>query len=199
MAGVFSVFLVALVVLAPGAVAYYRYSNASAIQEAFELGRKNNEDTTAFLTRYSRQYSTPQKGLYVSSIEFLTPYAQLVNDAMLDMANENVYDVQRKYASRPDMVLVRVRVYSTPTRMLPSADEDIWREITIRVSDAKELKSKKKSLNLVYPGDDAIGFDYADMELQFDAKDIDSAPITIEVFSLDGQRVEAKFDLAKLK
>lgn len=141
----------------------------------------------------------PDKGLYIYSIEVLTPYAQLVNDAMTDMINENIYDMERKYASRAGVILVRVRVYSTPTSSLPFFEEGIWKEITIEASQKDVLKLGKKSLNHVYPGDDSGPFDYANLELQFDAKDVASAPLTIAVSTSDGQHVETKFDLDKLK
>jgi hypothetical protein len=191
------VFLLALASLTSSG--YQQRLDSEAIREAYNLGRKNNQETTAFLAQYFRSFSTPTKGPYVASIEVLTPYAQLVNNAMLDMVNENVFELQRKYASRAGVLFVRVRVYSTPTRTLPYRDEDIWKEFTVRASQEDVLKSEKKSLNHVYPADDSGTFDYADMELQFDAKNVASVPITIDVSSPDGQHVEAKFDLSKLK
>lgn len=191
--------LMALIVLPPSAGAYDRKLSSAAIQEAYNLGRNNNQETAVFLAQYFRPFSTPDKGLYAYSIEVLTPYAQLVNDAMTDMINENIYDVERKYASRAGVILVRVRVYSTPTSSLPFMDEGIWKEITIEASQKDVLKPGKKSLNHVYPGDDSGPFDYANLELQFDAKDVASAPLTIAVSTSDGQRVETRFDLAKLK
>lgn len=191
------VFLLALVSLAAGA--YQQRLDSEAIREAYSLGKKNNRETADFLARYFRRYSTPPKGPYIASIELLTPYAQLVTNAMIDMVNESIYDVQRNYALRAGVVILRVRVYSTPTSILPGNSEDIWREITIQAAQGSELKFAKKSLNHVYPPPDAEGDDYADMELQFDVKDVASAPIAIDVTSPDGQRVEAKFDLSKLK
>lgn len=190
-------FLLALVSVAAGA--YQQRLDSREVGDAYNLGRKNNQETADFLAQYFRRYSTPPKGPYIASIELLTPYAQLVTNAMVDMVNESIYDAQRKYALRAGVVILQVRVYSTPTSILPRNNEDIWGEITIQVSQSSELKFTKKSLNHVYPPPDAEGADYADMELQFDVKDVASAPITIDVSSPDGQRVEAKFDLSKLK
>jgi hypothetical protein len=191
------IFLIALASLTSSG--YQQRLDSEAIRGAFNLGRKNSPETAAFLAQYFRRFPMPEKGPYITNIELLTPYAHLVEDAMLGLVNENVFDLQRKYASRAEVVLVRVRVSSTPTSILPSRDEDIWKEFAIRASEEDELKYEKKSLNHVYPGDGSDANDYADLELQFDTKTVASAPITIDVSSTDGQHVEAKFNLSKLK
>ena len=192
--------VVALLLLAPLASnGYEQRLSPGAIRDAYNLGRKHDADTAAFLAQYFRRLATPLKGPYVESIEVLTPYAQLVNAAMLGMGNENIYDVQRKYAARPGTLVVRVRVYSAPATMLPSSNDDIWKEFPVRVLQVIPLKFEKKSVNHVYPSKESGGSDYADIELQFNAKNVASAPITIEVSTPGSQRVEEVFDLSKLK
>lgn len=171
--------------------------NSQAVDEAFALGQRKDQDTDAFLAQYFHSFPTPPRGPSISSIELLTPYAHVVTRAMA-MGNETVFDLERKYGSRAGSIQLTVRVSSTPTYMLPYSNDAVWNEFAITASQVHALKIKRKRLNRVYRGDDG-GPDYADMILRLNAEEVASAPIKIEVSTKDGQHVEATFDLSKLK
>jgi len=193
-------FCLALCLCAPlFAQRYYSHLSPGAIDEAFALGQRKDQDTDAFLARYFHRFPTPPKGPCISSIELLTPYAQIVNHAMLNLGNENVFNVEKKYGSRVGFVQLTVRVFSTPTYTLPYDDDALWKEFEVTVSQEHSLEIKRKRLTRAYPGEDGGGFEYADMVLRLNADDVASAPIKIEVSTSDGQHVEAKFDLSRLR
>lgn len=192
------VFFLALVSLAAGA--YQQRLDSEAIREAYSLGRRNDQTTGVFLSRYVQVFSGVGKWPYVSRVELLTPYSQIVFAAKDDLANASMYDAVRKYASRDIPVLLRIQANWSPLSALPTDDKDVWGRFTISVAQGHPLNFSKRSWTPYYGSrGDTLGFDYIEMEWQFDVKDVASAPIAIDVTSPDGQRVEAKFDLSKLK
>lgn len=178
---------------------YHARLSSEAIDEAFNLGRRNDQHTAAFLGQYFRRFPMPPKGPYISSIELLTPYAQVATHAMLNLVNENIFNVEKKYGTRVGFVQLTVRVSSTLSYSLPSDDDAVWKEFVITASQEHSLDIKRKRLTRVYPGDDGGGFEYTDMVLRLSAEEVASSPITIEVSTSGGQQVEAKFDLSKLE
>ena len=105
-------------------------------------------------------------------------------------------EAESHYRAHPSLFLVRVRVYSTPT--YPSAPQwkEFWEKLSIVVAQEKPLEPKKKSYLSLPKG---RGPSYTDVELSFDEAQVKSSPITVEVTTPDGQRIEADFDLGKLK
>lgn len=192
------VLLLALVSLASSA--YQQRLDSQAVREAYSLGRRNDQTTGVFLSQYVRTFSDPGKWPHVGRIELLTPYSQIVFAAKDDLTNASVYDAVQKYASRDIPVLVRIQALWPALSTLPTEDKGVWGQFTISVTQSHPLTFRKRKWTPYYLSrGDGFGFDYIEMVLQFGAKDVASAPITIEVSSPDGQHVEAKFDLSKLK
>jgi len=180
--------------------AYEQNLSSEAIREAYFLGRRRDATTGVFLSQYAHVFPTAKKWPHVGRIDLLTPYAQVVSAAKDDLLNDSVLDAEQKYGSPEVPLLVRVRAYWSALSAFPTADKDVWGQFAIVVSQEHPLTVKKKTwVPYRVTREDTPGFDYIDMELQFDAKDVAPAPITIAVSSPDGQHVETKFDLDKLK
>src|SRR6266480_299421 len=97
--------------------AYDMPLNPAQLHEAYVLGQRNDQATSAFLTPYSKPASHPvEDGPHVAEIEVLTPFAQVV-DKSRERANGGYSEQQAatEYRQRGDTILVRVRL------MLPSA------------------------------------------------------------------------------
>ena len=84
---------------------------------------------------------------------------------------------------------------SSPTGFRPA---DPWRDFSIRLIQAEQqFHPQKVSGRQLYSfRGSLVG---ADVELKFDAWQVDSAPATVEVLTPDGQRVKVEFDLEKLR
>jgi len=191
--------LLALVVIASlPTSAYEQPLTSESIREAFFLGQRRDEVTARFLAAYRHDFPLPKTGPHISRVQILTPYAQIVLGSEDGAIQGTVMDAEQGYQSQPSFFLVRVRVFSTPTYSSASQWEEFWQKLSIRVVQGKLLKpSKINYISRRFPGNRGPGG--TDIELQFDAAQIASAPITIEVSSPDGQHVEAKFDLGQLK
>ena len=74
----FLVLLLAMLLTSPGALAFNSPLSDEAIREAYFLGQRRDEKMTVFLEEYKQHLREPDRGPFVSSVEFLTPFALLV-------------------------------------------------------------------------------------------------------------------------
>ncbi len=189
--------LALLVFVALGAAAYEQPLSPESVRDAYFLGRQT-EQADAFLGRYSRTLSSWTKDLYISTVQLLTPYAQIVSKSRYDMANQNSVDVDQKYLGRALPVIVRVW-FNFPSAYNSSFDrfDSLVRHTSISVSQARRLKPNSTSYTTLRS---AKGWrDGLEVELTFDAKQLRPAPLRIAISSPNGQRAQAIFDLSRLK
>ena len=191
--------------------AYERPLASHSIREAYFLGRRRDGTTTVFLAQYLRRLPIPTKGPHVAETEIRTPYEQVVLRALQAPDGYSSQQAELDYRARPDLIVVRIRINATPTYK-PSAflstsggfrPADFWQDFLIRlVQGEHEFESKKVTGRPVFSsgsksgGGSLVG---ADVELEFDAKRVDSAPAIVEVLTPDGQDVRVEFDLEKLR
>jgi hypothetical protein len=191
--------LLALVVIASlPTSAYEQPLNSESIRDAFFLGKQRGEETARFLASYSHNFPLPKTGPHISRVQVLTPYAQIVLGSEDGAIPGSVLDAEREYRTQPSFFLVHVRVFATPTYYSASQWKEFWQKFSVRVVQGKPLKPNKINyISRRFPGNRGPGG--TDVELRFDAAQIESAPMKIEVSTSDGQHLEATFDLDKLK
>jgi len=73
-----SVLLVTLLVAAPSFAIQSPLSD-EAVREAYFLGQRHDGTYARMLDQYSKHLPAPKSGPYISSVMFLTPFAQLVH------------------------------------------------------------------------------------------------------------------------
>jgi hypothetical protein len=207
--------MVVLVTLAPLAEAYDFPLSATEIREAYFLGRDNNEKTARVLAEYSKLLPMPKRGPHVARIELLTPYAGLVAHARDVKGSYSAQDAEQEYLGQPGTFLLRVRIELTPTYsdVIPKGkgeysvelrSPDFWRYFSVQLQQDKDLidpESTTGSPIYALGQGDAQGSRLlgAEIEIDFDAARITSAPVRVVTRTPDGQRVEVEFDLSKLK
>lgn len=179
--------------------AYEQPLDSQSVREAYFLGRRGDEAMARFLAQYTRTFPLPKTGSYIENVSVLTPYAQVVLWSSQQISTGSPFDAADYYRAHANQFLVRVRIYSTPSYDWTQRDTDVKRDFPIRVVQDHELKPMKSTLTPIYARPHSGTWSGAELELEFDAAQVASAPITIEVKSPDGQRVVAKFDLEKLK
>lgn len=192
--------LLALVVIVSlPANGYEQHLASESVRNAYFLGRRMDQKTGEFLSRYTESFPLPKTGPHIARIQVLTPYAQVVLRATQDEGVGTVSDAEREYAASPNLFVVRIEIFSTPTYSLPAQCEDLARKFAIGVVQQHVLKPFKTACSHLYAVPHSSPSSGTQIELQFDVAQIASAPITIEVSSPDGQRIETKFDLGQLK
>jgi len=197
-------FCLALCLCAPLiAQPYYARLDSETIAEAFEFGRHNDQPVGVFLSKYVRTFPTPPKGPYIGWIEVRTPYAQVVYAAKDDLQNDTELDAVQKFdhAKLPFIVIVRVyRPITNEVEPTQDSKNDTWKRSPIVVSQGRPLVATDKRLVPHYPSSEGFAhISYTDLQLEFSAEKVRSEMLTVAASSPDGQHVEAKFDLSKLK
>ncbi len=176
------------------------------VEDAYSLGQSSNhEDLRDFLSQYERAFKYPSNNpvAFVQSLEFQTPYEQIV----LRSQKTNQYSKFRAsedYQAHPTLVIVRAVVslktgYSGPP---PPADS-----FKVSVSQANLIEPQNVTSNVLCDPSN-----YADnptavecvaytreILLQFDTSQFAHANATVRVTLPYGQPVETKFNLDKLK
>lgn len=193
-------------------VAFVHRLPSEQIRDAYSLGdTTNNAELEGFLRQYIRYFPDPPNGPYVQSIEFRTPFEQIVLRAREHLADYDEQAAERNYDAEPTLVVVRVLVYSTPTypgTMRPPEPksvgvwtaEDFLRGFRFVVAQKGSLRPKRMSRRLLCPIAGTCDFyDAYEVQLDFDSSQFTSGLASVTVTTPDGQPVEAKFDLDRLK
>src|ERR1700682_6434838 len=74
----FLALLLSTFLICPASFAFSSPLSDEAIREAYFLGQRRDGKMTAFLEKYKQHLREPDRGPYVSTVEFLTPFALLV-------------------------------------------------------------------------------------------------------------------------
>lgn len=192
------------------ALAFYFPLQPEQLDEAYSLGQSSNpEELTAFLKQYRHDFPYPpdKPSMYVQSIEFQTPYEQIVSRSQMGGVLYSRAKAVEAYEANPGLVLVRVifalRVnYSGPN---PAADA-----YTVRVSQSKSIEPRKLTTPFSRDPNDTLP-QYSlsgdctpypctlELDLQFDADQFASGPVTVKGIVPSGAAQETKFNLEKLK
>jgi len=196
--GKFPIALLVVAQVAQSAAAYEYPLSSSAVREAYFLGSRKDEKTTEFLAQYVRRFPLPALGPHVAEIEVRTPLQQVVKRAKDALPGYSAFQAQKEYQANPDRIVVRVRVYLTPTYGGYNRPKDFWRDFKISVAHHDAIEPKKVTGDPQYSIGigDLIG---AEVLLEFDTGQIASELLRIEVRTPDGQVVTTEFDLRKLR
>jgi len=192
--------------------AYEHPLSSSSIWQAYFLGHENinDEDLAAFLASYLKLLPFPQSGAHVASIEIETPYEQVVIRTLQRSVDYSPQQAEQDYRAQADVILVRVRINLTPNyssrvgvspvnHAIQLRPSDFWRDFSFRlIQEEKRIAPDKISGRPLFTehNGDLSG---ADVELEFDAAKVSSAPVQIEVRMPEGNTVTAEFDLEKLQ
>ncbi len=210
--------LMAGLIAAPFGECYELPLASRSVREGYFLGQRNDEKTSSFLAAYVKRYPLPQKGPYISEIELLTPYAQVVDISRKKTAGYSAQQAEHEYKERGDTILVRVRIELTPTygeletqpapknsgaeQRISPRPNDFWRDFRYRLAQKDEtIEPVDVYGEAIYytHGSGSGGLRGAMVWLTYDAKEVESAMATIEILAPDQQRAVADFDLEKLR
>lgn len=185
--------------------------SSTAIRDAYFIGTRNDDQTADFLSRYTRRFNMPKSGPYVQEIGLDTPFTQIIRHTQAAF-NYHAPDAVQEFQGKPLTLCVHVDISLTPSYSpIPEMTAGalyqwvpaFWTDFKVRLIQDKEIPSRNVRGGPVYayPYPDE-GIPYvtgARIELDYDSTKIDSAPLTVEVLTPDGQKVEAPFDLSRLR
>lgn len=183
-----------------------------SVWQAYFLGQNkiNDEQLAAFLASYVKRLPLPQSGAHVAEVEIHTPYEQVVLRTLQSSIDYSPQQAEQDYRAQSNVILVRVRINLTPTYSsrvgvspvnhgVELRPLDFWRDFSFRlIQEEKEIAPNKISGRPIFAQAKG-GFTGADVDLEFDAAKVASAPVQIEVRVPEGNTVTAEFDLEKLR
>lgn len=198
------------------ALAYQYPLSSIDIRDAFFIGNRNDDLTAALFAKYSRTLPAPETGPYVAEIELDTPFLQVARRAE-GAVNYDSLDAVQEFQSKPMEFRVHVKFYFTSTYMpLPVAHtegipvetpsyQDFWNDFKVRLIQDKEVRPKSTAGAAIFPmwGADGDGPPPSPIggriDVDYDPEKIDTADVTVEVITPDGQDIVVPFDLSRLQ
>ncbi len=176
------------------------------VEQAYSLGRaSNHEDLTQFLSQYEHDFKYPGNNpiAFVQSVEFQTPYEQIVLRTMRSPLYDK-FKAAEDYQANRGVILVRVMVslktgYSGP----PPADDSF----KVSVLQGKMIEPRKETGTVICDPYDPRNIPAAsdclaytrEILLRFDASQFGPGRATVRVSLLSGEPLETKFNLDRLK
>lgn len=219
---VFSVLVAACLITLRFSQAYEGHLTQSAIHEAYVLGQRNDQSTADFLHSYISACSTLEEGCFLTQIEMLTPFAQVVD---LSMRNGTKGYTEEQaigdYHRRGDKIIVQVTLVlrtayagadQNNAQKNPATEEskdaalrpeNFWQNFRFNLKEhGKVIATRQIHNEPIYStatADTPPKLDGATVQLEYDCKDVGSEEATIEVISPDSKTITASFDLKKLR
>jgi hypothetical protein len=205
----------AALLVSPASFAFQSPLSDESIREAYFLGQRHD---ASFLTNYVKFLPPPKAGPYISSITFLTPFAQFAQFSSNYVGNYSAQQALLDHHGKEESVKITVEIYLTnsygalipnpagsPSRSssaLIPRPTDFWKDFRIEVYNGHQILSPSDSgARALYrcgrygpcrPRGAAV-----DLEFPADAFTSDSA--TILVTPPEGASVSVDFDLTRLR
>jgi hypothetical protein len=209
---VFGCFLVAACVSLP-APAFDVPLSDEAIREAYFLGQRHD---ASFLTKYIKFLPPPKTGPHISSVTFLTPFAQLAQSSSSYVGSYSAQQALLDHRGQEESVKITVEIYLTNSygAMVPNPKRsgssqaliprpnDFWKDFRVQVFDGDKLLSPSDSGGRPLYRCGRIGPCRprgAALDLEFPANAFVSDSVTVQVIPPEGDPVSANFDLTRLR
>jgi hypothetical protein len=208
--------LVSALLTSPALFAFNSPLSDEAIREAYFLGQRRDEKMTAFLEKYKQHLREPDRGPFVSSVEFLTPFALLVLQSKDHSTGYSAQQAAEEHRGVEENVVVNIEVLFTesygaliqqPVSNRSGAptgfafrSSDFWRDIDVQVIvKDKVIKPARFTGEPLYFCARGCALMGATMRLEIPARFVDSDLATMHVVPPEGPEVWVDFDLTGLR
>lgn len=191
--------------LLPDALAINSSLQPEEVQDAYSLGQTtNHEELADFLNQYEHDFKYPldHPDAYVLSVEFQTPYEQIVLRTLRTIGYSK-FQAAEDYRANPGLIIVRVLVAlkANYTGPVPPAES-----FKVAISQGEPIEPRKLTSTVTCDpysyGSPTFGnciFYTREILLQFDAKQFAPGMATVKVVLPFGKSMETKYNLNNLK
>ena len=194
---------------------------AASVHEAYVLGRRNDQATAEFLSPYMKQLTAGTAHPDITQIELLTPLAEVVDwsrrNATSDYAEQQAL---KDYQSYGDKVVVQITLVlpaayaqarqnaaegnpQPQDKNAPLRPENFWQNFRFSLKQHDKIIPSRAIHNKpIYSSptkDTPSVLDGATVWLEYDARDIASDAVTVEVVTPEPKTISAVFDLKRLR
>jgi len=213
----FASLLMALCVALPASPFQTPLSDES-IREAYFLGQRHDGSVARFFDEYAKHFPPPKSGPHISSIVFLTPFAQFTLFSDSYIGNYSAQQALLNHRGHPESVKITVEIYLTISygSLIPNPaaaasrsssaliprPADFWKDFRIQVYNGRQLLSSSDSGGRPLYRCGRFGPCRprgAAVDLEFPASAFTSDTATIEVLPPEGDPVPVDFDLTRLR
>ena len=208
--------LLSTLLTSPALFAFNSPLSDEAIREAYFLGQRRDEKMTVFLEKYKQHLREPDRGPFVSSVEFLTPFALLVLQSKDHSTGYSAQQAAEEHRGVEENVVVNIEVLFTESYgaliQQPISDRsgaptgfafrssDFWRDIDVQVIvKDKVIKPTRFTGEPLYFCARGCALMGATMRLEIPARFVDSDLATMHVVPPEGPEVWVDFDLTGLR
>ena len=172
----------------------YRYPlSSNSIHEAYLLGAATNGENEDFVAPYTHTLPALKVQMYLSDVKIETPFFQVAEHAR-ETKNYTAQDAIEEFLPHPPaLFLVQLDICRGHKETQP---------VKFRITqNDRELTPSSVERTPYYAaqrhGPSLIIGDH--VKLEFEADKIESAPLTVEIETPEGQHAETTFDLSKLR
>ncbi len=208
--------LTGVVLLLGGAVgvwAYERELRPDLLREGWYLGRSDKR-YEEFARGYSKTFPVPKEGIHIERVEVRTPFKEMVDRARRAADGYSPVTAEAEYKEQPPPLVIEVTLKLTPSfpahtpYTLPIyvgpiyvRDSNFWQDFDVHLVQRGDIEPRARSGRPLYSCDSFGGcwLVGAQVAYEFDVDQVASRPATVVVLSPDGQRLEAEFELDRLK
>ncbi len=204
----------AALLVSPASFAFQSPLSDESIREAYFLGQRHD---ASFLTNYIKFLPPPKAGPYISSITFLTPFAQFAQFSSNYVGNYSAQQALLDHDGKEESVKITVEIYLTNSYGAlipnPAASQtrssaliprpyDFWKDFRVLVYTGSQILSPSASGgHSLYRGGRngprrPMG---AAVDLEFAANAFTSDFVTVQVVPPEGAPVSVDFDLTRLR
>ncbi|HXE75076.1 MAG TPA: hypothetical protein VNN18_05515 [Candidatus Xenobia bacterium] len=206
-------FILALLGLCAPVLAYDRELRPEQLREGFYLG-KNDKRYNEFARDYAKTFPLPKEGIHIERVEVRTPFKEMVDRARRAADGYSPVTAEADYKKQPPPLIVEVTLKLTPSfpahtpHDFPVAygpvyfrDANFWEEFDVHLVQRGDIMPEARTGRPIescdtFGGCILVG---AVVTYIFDPDRVASRPATVVVLSPDGQKLEAEFDLDRLK
>jgi hypothetical protein len=209
--------MVSVLLFAEPLLAFQTPLSDTAVREAYFLGQRHDQSVSDFFAKYAKTLPAPQYGPYISTVRFLTPYAQVVSLSGNKSAGYSAQQAERDHHADAETVTVSVDIYLTDSygpflaapgnsrsespAGLTHRSSDFWRDFDVSVSsDSRTLSQQDTSGQPIYncseSGCSLVG---ATVTLTFAAAKFPPDSVTVNVVPPEGDEVNVDFDLTSFR
>jgi hypothetical protein len=172
------------------------------IQEAYSLGQTtNHEELANFIKQYQHEFKYPTDNSigYVQSVEFETPYEQIVLRSR-QTTEYTKFQASEDYRANPGLVIVRAVV---SLKLGYAGVQPMIEKFKVEVSQTKSIEPRETDNKIIcnpYNWIDTNCMVFTrEILLRFDTTQFGPGDATVKIFVPEGQSVETKYNLDELK
>jgi hypothetical protein len=210
----FARFLLAIGVTVPASAFDVPLSD-EAVREAYFLGQRHD---ASFLSNYIKFLPPPRTGPHISSVTFLTPFAQFTQFSSNYVGNYSAQQARLDHLAQKEIVEVIIEIQltssygafvlapsssrsSSPSALTPRSSE-FWKDFHVQIHDGDQLLSPSGFHGLANYSCGRRGpcvMTGATLTFEFPADAFTSDSATIEVDPPEGDPLSVGFDLIRLR